>query len=344
MAAPSTDAELERFRREWEQEVKQRRQGPQLGVSSPPTRKLEVEVEEEASSPEKQKIVWKEGEGSIREVLAGLRLEEVELEAEESPASTSTSPVKTKPLSPTKYTHLLPTATKLRSIAATKAADAVVLYSRAVEAEQTGRLNEALALYRRAFRLDGGFIIAKLIADGVDRAYQRHMARLESPSTQLTEPEKAKEPPKSPEGEKNFYFRQHIQMHPDYDGRHRPAAPTDARSPLGRIFIAKHERMANAEAADGQEPMDHIAFRPADEDKPMPIGSMPDELLGQVFQYLDVKSLERFATACWRSREVVGFGADAVWRWVDVELLTAGIYVALSTVTHRSLATSLCCH
>jgi F-box protein 9 len=159
--AVSPDAELERFRREWEQEVKQRRQGPQQGVSSPPTRKqaITVEVEEEPTSPEKQKIAWREGDGSIREVLAGLRLEEVELEEDDSPvASTSKAaspPVRTKPLSPTKYTHLLPTATKLRSIAATKAADAVVLYSRAVEAEQTGRLNEALALYRRAFRLDG---------------------------------------------------------------------------------------------------------------------------------------------------------------------------------------------
>jgi hypothetical protein len=158
---------------------------------------------------------------------------------------------------------------------------------------------------------------AVLMTDGVDRAYQRHMARLESQSsTQLTEPEKEKavKEPKSPEAEKNFTFRQHIQMHPDYDGRHRPAVPTDASSPLGRIFIAKHERMANPEVVEGEDPMDHIAFRPADEDKPMPIANMPDELLGQIFQYLDVKSLERFATACWRSREVVGFGADAVWR------------------------------
>lgn len=157
----------------------------------------------------------------------------------------------------------------------------------------------------------------------MDRAYQRHVARLESQSShELTAPEtkgKSKaEPPKSPETEKNFTFRQHFQMHPDYDGRHRPlhVTPANTNSPLGRILHDKYERMANApEPAVGEEaPMDHIAFRPALEDNPMPIASLPDELLGHVFHYLDVKSLERFATTCWRARELVGIGADSVWR------------------------------
>jgi hypothetical protein len=197
-SVPSTDAELERFRREWEKEVKQRRTGPPLGGFTQAKGK-QVATGDEASEetadrdvPEKHKFSWRSTspQRSMRERLAGLRLDEVEVEADdaasdvdevgdgidtseevsgpsasappravpakaESPKSPSKPYKSFKASSPNKYTPLLPTASKLRSIAATKAADAVVLYTRAVEAEQTGRLNEALALYRRAFRLDG---------------------------------------------------------------------------------------------------------------------------------------------------------------------------------------------
>jgi F-box protein 9 len=45
-------------------------------------------------------------------------------------------------------------------------ADAVAVYSRAVEAEQNGRLGEAMLMYRRAFKLDGELCFCVVLWQG----------------------------------------------------------------------------------------------------------------------------------------------------------------------------------
>ena len=69
-----------------------------------------------------------------------------------------------------------------------------------------------------------------------------------------------------------------------------------------------------------------VTFLPAEEDLPLPIASLPSELLDPIFAHLDVASLERFALTCWRARYVTA--ASEVWR-----RLAEGIYRAPAMVT-----------
>lgn len=78
---------------------------------------------------------------------------------------------------------------------------AIQLYTEAVEHEQSGKLNEALILYRKAFKLDGMCLMATLTADNVDRLYARQ-----------AKPTVAKKP--------EYTFERTIQTQPDYRSSH----------------------------------------------------------------------------------------------------------------------------
>lgn len=133
--------ELERFRREWRAEVTSKRRGVDVGG-----------------------VKWKEAE--VKEV----------------PKTTNDNTARTTHISPKQSTKTaLPTSpdavrrtrevspTKIKgpsSLASTRSseagpsrnkpqASAVQLYAQAVEMEQSGHLNDALLLYRRAFKIDG---------------------------------------------------------------------------------------------------------------------------------------------------------------------------------------------
>lgn len=54
-----------------------------------------------------------------------------------------------------------------------------------------------------------------------------------------------------------------------------------------------------------------MAFLPAEE-KPVPIATLPLELLEPVLQRLDIASIERFAATCWQARVLTA--KSLVWR------------------------------
>ena len=58
-------------------------------------------------------------------------------------------------------------------------------------------------------------------------------------------------------------------------------------------------------------PLDELAFLPA-EDKPVPIASLPLELMEPVLKRLDLVSIERFASTCWKARAITA--KSLVWR------------------------------
>jgi F-box protein 9 len=165
---------------------------------------------------------------------------------------------------------------------------AVALYARAVEAEQSGRLNDALRAYRLAFKAD----------DNVDKLYARAMARNAAAAAAAAEVEAqeaadvtAVVDPSAP-AVPDYDFRREIQVHPD----HGPAA---GRREKGlRVLL----RAAPADAA----------FAPADEALPLPLARLPPELLEPVLSHLDVAAIEALGATCWRARALT---ADAgVWR------------------------------
>ena len=154
--------------------------------------------------------------------------------------------------------------------------EGVRLYGQAVEAEQEGRLNDALMLYRRAFKLDGGSgSLLRLRQIPVDRLYARSVKTL---------PEKKPEAaPARPTDQ--YSFQTHLQLQPDYISN-----PTRV-SPLTALLRSSSVT-------------DSTPFLPADESHPVHLAKLPTELFDHVFAYLDVASIERFGLVCKRARWV----------------------------------------
>lgn len=103
--------------------------------------------------------------------------------------------------------------------------------------------------------------------------------------------------------EEPYSFQRHIQLHPDYVKS--SAAPiasskTSSKSALTAILdslpIAPYE----------------FTFLPEDEDLPIPIASLPAELIDPILAHLDVIWVERFAATCWRARYLTQ--CSNVWR------------------------------
>jgi hypothetical protein len=114
--------ELERFRQEWKAEVKGRRGLRNYGIPlrEPAAQETPKQVDRSVASPER------------------------------SPKKSITSPFAEN--------ANLPDATAVRSPGPSrpkKHYSAVQLYAQAVENEQAGQLNDALQLYRKAFKIDG---------------------------------------------------------------------------------------------------------------------------------------------------------------------------------------------
>ena len=171
---PVGDDELEKFRMEWRQEVKSRRPGqPKVQSKSQPQPQPQLLS---PASPDKR-VYPQPGPTSKGKEKNASKGEEKNLH-EKPTTSPSTSPRAIKqPLSnhdashgskvsgtsrsPEKERVKFPKSIERRAGTKTSQEDAVSIYARAVEAEQGGQLNDALNLYRQAFRLDGGFFLSR---------------------------------------------------------------------------------------------------------------------------------------------------------------------------------------
>jgi F-box protein 9 len=196
---------------------------------------------------------------------------------------------------------------------------ALQLYTRAVESEQAGKLNEALMMYRRAFKLDGeARTHTRADADNVDRLYARAAAKAAAHSASIAAA--APDTPSSTDlvsatapADEPYSFQRHIQVHPDYE-KHPP--------PLGlqtsTTTVPARRSPLTAILAGLPIPADQTQFVAAEEHMPVPIAAMPVELLEPILARLDVASVERFAQTCWRARVVTA--RSAVWRRIAMGL------------------------
>nr|XP_019046593.1 hypothetical protein I302_05343 [Kwoniella bestiolae CBS 10118]OCF25523.1 hypothetical protein I302_05343 [Kwoniella bestiolae CBS 10118] len=181
------------------------------------------------------------------------------------------------------------------SIAPEGTESAIQIYQRAIESEQSGKLNEALILYRRAFKLD----------DDVDRTYARSL-KSKSLSSSVQHPSSDADIPPTPSSTdiispapptiEPYSFARHIQTAPDYEKSHpppslpTPTTQTTSLSPLTKLFN------------DLPVPPSELSFQPEEEELPCPITKLPSELFEPILMNLDVTSIERFGSACWKSR------------------------------------------
>nr|XP_018263038.1 uncharacterized protein I303_04528 [Kwoniella dejecticola CBS 10117]OBR85196.1 hypothetical protein I303_04528 [Kwoniella dejecticola CBS 10117] len=180
---------------------------------------------------------------------------------------------------------------------------AISIYTKAIESEQAGKLNEALILYRKAFKLD----------DDVDRSYARSIkakaeaeARQQEIQKHLAVDEKEDSSPNSadiisptPPQAEPYSFARHIQVDPDYEKTHpshlassssKSQTPLPALSPLTKLF--------NSLDTDPHQ----LIFVPEEEELPCPITKLPNELFEPILNHLDVASIERFGSSCWKAR------------------------------------------
>jgi F-box protein 9 len=173
-AAAVADEELERFRSEWRREVKSRLP-PTASAAGPIKPSDSLAAAPSAAGPShvdgpKGKAVDR---GPIRKqdptnpILFPPRSTDPTSPPQRSTQSLSpvTSPIRTsRPLhaeradaGTSRSPDRLKTFGRLHS--GRRGGDAVTIYARAVEAEQGGQLNDALKLYRQAFKLDGEITI-----------------------------------------------------------------------------------------------------------------------------------------------------------------------------------------
>lgn len=170
---PVGDEELEQFRMEWRQEVKARSHAPGLGGVN---HAHPIDVDSSTN------IAKSSGKGKEKHHEAGgWKTVDTSPERRRVPngdiaANTTTSPRQSlKSLSPvtspltikrplvedalveqgTSRSPERPRVARAFGRKAIAQGDAVSIYARAVEAEQGGQLNDALNLYRQAFKLDG---------------------------------------------------------------------------------------------------------------------------------------------------------------------------------------------
>lgn len=320
--------ELAKFREQWRQEVQDRARQREIAEQkkavnpSAPTAEVDRKAEEEPiAQRERPKGILDSERKDDERITGGILQDEVELaraigsiqlggtkgnvEKAQQLARHDQKPTKphgkpgsaANPLSP-KPKHATPAIAKTHigkehhaSVNSTK--KAVEAYAKAVEHENTGQLNEALHLYRKAFKLD----------DRVEKAYNSAIVKEEERSQAVAEdiqvvdpglPVTATPPPIEP-----YVFRTHTQLAPDYHSPARRLARTsgdgddihaDWNDPLTRI-INKFE-----------EDLFTIDFEPEEEKWPVLLSRLPDEVVENVVFFLDVQSVERFALTCKKAR------------------------------------------
>jgi len=159
-------------------------------------------------------------------------------------------------------------------------------YRLAVQHEQKGELDEALRLYRRAFRLDSH----------VDKAY--HKEELRNAAASLSSASSS------------------IQAHTE------PSVEVLVTSVEKLAVTTVAGKVATGKLADvvSEIPND-IEFSPENEKLDIPIRKLPDEVVALVLRTLDHTSIERFATV---SRKARLLSLDSsIWRYLTRRIYVA---------------------
>lgn len=160
-------------------------------------------------------------------------------------------------------------------------AHAVEVYRKAVFHEQHSQLDEALRLYRQAFRLDAN----------VDRAYFIEEQRTHERSA--AQPPSHRKAPSTVSADEVTRDAQKLELHKD----------SKDKSIVTSGFLAQVLKSFP----------ENLVFQPENEKEGLPINLIPDELVLQILRILDYTTIERFAAV---SRKARMLSLDsAIWRY-----------------------------
>ena len=241
--------ELTRFREQWKSEVRQKKQPPPAPVppstSSPASTSTIAHSPPTDAHPLPQNVV-PERPFNVFEVA---RL-----------SATTPAP-----------------ATFVSNVSIRARNNAINVYRQAVRCEQASQLDEALRLYRTAFRMDSD----------VDKAY--HKAEQQALAATAAAGQR-------PPG-------------------HRKTSSTDSAVervtqslksmdlPLAHVYHAHHEAHVTGLLAKMVKDFPSVLFfEPEDETESTPLNSLPDEVLIHILGFLNTSALERFGSTCRKAR------------------------------------------
>ena len=255
MITEGESAELRQFREQWKEEVRRRREEQQLQVQQQGT----------TAEPSQHKVseayAW-----SHVPSRAALPETEVRLSATSSVPSAS---------------HQALHTSHAQNPFSGNITRAVEIYRSAVQHEQESDLDEALRLYRHAFRLN----------PDVDRAYFKEEQRLQ----QLGRPTVSM-------GHKKTASASRGEGAEGNDGRTTRHAEGKESVYMNGILSKILESFPEV-----------LAFEPEDDQEGVPINMIPEELLLSILRNLDTITLERFATV---SRKARVLSLDpSIWRY-----------------------------
>ena len=249
-------AELGKFREQWKDEVRRRREEQQFQLQGPTADHSQHKV---SSSPE----THARSHASPRT----------------APPETEAKPPATRPVPSTSYQALH--TSHGQSPLSGSIARAVEIYRSAVQLEQESDLDEALRLYRQAFRLN----------PDVDRAWFKEEQRLHQLGRSVARIGHKKTVSGSRGG--------------GIEGKDtRTTRPVE-----GKESVHTNEVLSKV----FKNSPELLAFEPEDDREGVPINMIPEELLLHILRSLDTTTLERFATV---SRKARVLSLDlSIWRY-----------------------------
>lgn len=164
--------------------------------------------------------------------------------------------------------------------------DALEVYIRAVRHEQAGELDEALRLYRQAFRMN----------PGIDRIYtlgeQKAARAQESSALSVTS------------------------AFPDIEAKltntFRPGGVSGVVHTHPKLASSFDQHISGVHARIVADFPEELSFEPEDEKAPSFLQWLPDELLVHILRYLGTLAIERFACVCRKARVITL--DTAIWR------------------------------
>jgi F-box protein 9 len=246
--------ELARFREQWKAEVRQRQSGAQTQPGAGASTTTNRAVSPARSDTSTKTVTTSNTHSAPRELPRP---------ATHAIAGAPNVPV----LASHGQSHLSPTL-----------AHAIEIYSNAVFHEQQSQLDEALRLYRQAFRLD----------PNVDRAYFKEHELSAASSTGHKKTSSTAKVDGVP------WSAQKLIVHED--GKDK--------SYMTSVLLAQVIRSFP----------EHLVFEPENEkDGRPPINLIPDELLLKILRTLDYTTIERFATVSRKARVLCL--DSAIWRY-----------------------------
>ncbi|KAG6891596.1 hypothetical protein C0992_002635 [Termitomyces sp. T32_za158] len=251
--SPEEPSELERFRQEWLTELRSRRNAAAISGTSTPARNDAggVDSTHQSSSKTAAKALdvsaaLSEAMDSSSQVMAGASNE----------------------CTPSIYLATTPLPQKLNS--------AVDVYRRAVQREQSGDLDDALFLYRQAFRMD----------PHVDQIYHREEALASISAAQKNTLHKSTTSSANDSVE-------------ELTAKAQAALSVKSRAGASAVRVTSQ---VLAQVLAGFP--DDLLFVPEIEEEPVHLQKLPEELLVMFLRKLDTTSIERFASVCRKARVI----------------------------------------